>query len=51
MNEQRKLIVRKVFKKLDPHKTGKATLLDLQKLYTAKKHPAVVEGSYIYFSK
>ena len=46
MNEHRKQIVRKVFKKLDPHKTGKATSLDLQKLYSAKKHPAVVEGGF-----
>ena len=44
MSERRKQIVRKVFKKLDPHKTGKATMLDLQKMYSAKKHPLVVQG-------
>ncbi|XP_076813809.1 calcyphosin-2-like [Clavelina lepadiformis] len=46
MNESRKGIVRKVFKKLDPHKTGSTSLLHLQKLYSANKHPLVVAGKF-----
>lgn len=44
MNEVRKRVVRKVFKKLDPHKSGCASLLDMKKLYSAKKHPLVTSG-------
>ena len=44
MGENRKQIVRKVFKKLDPHKSGSASLLDMKKMYSAKKHPLVISG-------
>jgi len=44
MNEFRKSLVRKVFKKLDPQKTGLADLMDLKKLYSARNHPLVVQG-------
>ena len=44
MNERRKFITRKVFKKLDPHKNGSVNLLEIRKLYSAKKHPFVSKG-------
>nr|XP_039253532.1 calcyphosin-2-like [Styela clava] len=44
MGEFRKQIVRKVFRKLDPHKTGSASLLDMKKMYSARKHPLVASG-------
>jgi len=44
MNEFRKSLVRKVFKKLDPQKSGSADLMDLKKLYSARSHPLVVQG-------
>ncbi|XP_078495833.1 calcyphosin-2 [Ciona intestinalis] len=46
MNETRNSIVRKVFKKLDPHKTGYVKLLDMQKLYRVKNHPLVIADKF-----
>nr|XP_002126284.1 calcyphosin-2 [Ciona intestinalis] len=46
MNETRNSIVRKVFKKIDPHKTGYVKLLDMQKLYCVKNHPLVVADKF-----
>ncbi|XP_073476122.1 calcyphosin-2 isoform X1 [Aquarana catesbeiana] len=45
MNEYRKSLVRKVFMKLDPNKTGAVSMVDVRKFYCAKKHPQVLEGS------
>ena len=51
MNEFRKSLVRKVFKKLDPQKSGSADLMDLKKLYSARSHPLVVQGWNFLFHK
>ena len=45
MNELRKALVQKVFKKLDPHKTGMTSIMNIEKLYSAKRHPNVEEGN------
>lgn len=44
MNESRKSLVRKVFRKLDPNKSGIVNLNNMKKFYCAKKHPKVVSG-------
>ena len=44
MSELRKALVRKVFKKIDPHKTGMTSIMNIEKLYSAKKHPCVLTG-------
>uniref|UniRef100_H2YU91 EF-hand domain-containing protein n=1 Tax=Ciona savignyi TaxID=51511 RepID=H2YU91_CIOSA len=45
MNETRRAVVRKVYRKLDPRKCGFVNLLDLQKLYRARNHPLVANGN------
>ncbi|XP_068744753.1 calcyphosin-2-like isoform X1 [Montipora capricornis] len=44
MSELRKSLVRKVFRKLDPSKTGVVNLNNMRKFYCTKKHPKVVSG-------
>lgn len=44
MNELRKSSVRKVFRKLDPNKSGVVNLNDVKKFYCTKKHPKVISG-------
>jgi len=44
MNELRKSSVRKVFRKLDPNKSGVVNLNNMRKFYCTKKHPKVVSG-------
>ncbi|CAH3189991.1 unnamed protein product [Porites evermanni] len=44
MNELRKSLVRKVFRKLDPNKNGVISLNNMRKFYCTKKHPKVVSG-------
>lgn len=44
MNELRKSLVRKVFRKLDPSKSGIVNLNNMRKFYCTKKHPKVLSG-------
>ncbi|XP_015764532.1 PREDICTED: calcyphosin-2-like [Acropora digitifera] len=44
MNEFRKSLVRKVFRKLDPSKSGIVNLNNMRKFYCTKKHPKVLSG-------
>lgn len=44
MSELRKLLVRKVFRKLDPNKSGIVNLNNMRKFYCSRKHPKVVSG-------
>nr|XP_058963199.1 calcyphosin-2-like isoform X2 [Pocillopora verrucosa] len=44
MNELRKSSVRKVFRKLDPNKSGVVNLNNIKKFYCTKKHPKVISG-------
>lgn len=44
MSEERKSLVRKVFQKLDPHKTGSVAVTEMHKFFSGATHPEVVSG-------
>mgnify|MGYP002804121021 FL=1 len=44
MNEKRKGLVLKVFRKMDPNKRGVVPLTNLAKFYSARQHPHVISG-------
>ena len=44
LNDHRRSLVEKAFKKLDRDGSGVIEVSDLVGVYNAKKHPAVVEG-------
>ena len=44
LNEYRKGLVQRAFKKLDRDGSGVVEVNDLEGVYNAKKHPAVIEG-------
>jgi Ca2+-binding EF-hand superfamily protein len=44
LNDYRKALVEKAFKKLDRDGNGVVEVSDITGIYNAKKHPAVIEG-------
>lgn len=44
MNEQRKALVLKAFRRMDPNKRGVVTLMTMAKFYSARQHPHVISG-------
>lgn len=44
MNELRKALVLKVFRKMDPNKLGVVTLMTMAKFFSARQHPQVISG-------
>lgn len=44
LNEYRRGLVQRAFKKLDRDGSGIVEVNDLEGIYNAKKHPAVIEG-------